>query len=241
MKMNRSSGIKDSKLSKKRSKKSDKAIDKSSKKKKKRKTKDPDAPKRPLGPYFYYFKANNSKVKQEHPEFIQKEVVSKIAQDWKELSDEQKQPFVEQSNEDKQRYIREKEAYDERKRKEEQDAGGNEESKHNQNKATGKRARQSGSRNNEQNGYKRPKHESVFNVEEEKEVRLKDIIGADQISFVSDSEDLAPYSPPPLSHDGINASSQAQTGQARRESQREENNQPQNEEENKEQHESNHF
>lgn len=121
--MNESNDIRESKKSKKMSKRSQKAAEKSAKTKKRRKTKDPDAPKRPLGAYFYYFKAMNSKIKEENPEFIQKEVVAKIAADWKTLSDEQKQPYVEKSNLDKQRYIREKEAYDERKRKEEEEAG----------------------------------------------------------------------------------------------------------------------
>lgn len=228
--MNGSNGIKESKLSRKRSKKSQKAGDKSSKKKKKRKTKDPDAPKRPLGAYFYYFKANNDKIKQEHPEFIQKEVVAKIAQDWKRLPEEQKQPFVEQSNEDKKRYIREKEEYDERKRKEEEEAGGNEENKfnaHNKNK----RGKGPGSNNYDGGTHKRCKPDTVFNIEDEKEVRLKDIIGSEQISYPSDSEDLAAYSPPPLSIDGSRLRTQEQVEQPKRTSQKDDNNQAQNEEE----------
>lgn len=239
--MNGSNGIKESKLSKKRSKKSQKAVDKSSKKKKKRKTKDPDAPKRPLGAYFYYFKANNDKVKSEHPEFIQKEVVSRIAKDWKKLPDEQKQPFVEQSTEDKKRYIREKEEFDEKKRKEEEEAGGNEENKYNQ-KGKDKRGRQSGSNNYDQNGYKRPKHESVFNVEDEKEIRLKDIIGSEQISYPSDSEELAAYSPPPLSMDGNRLRVHEQPDQPKRGSPNGDNNElPNEEEENKELQDSKHL
>lgn len=240
--MNGSNGIKESKLSKKRSKKSQKAVDKSSKKKKKRKTKDPDAPKRPLGAYFYYFKANNDKIKQENPEFIQKEVVSKIAQDWKRLTDEQKLPFVEQSNEDKKRYIREKEEYDERKRKEEEEAGGNEENKYNQNR-NNKRGRGAASNNYDQNGYKRPKHEAVFNVEDEREIRLKDIIGIDQISYPSDSEELAAYSPPPLSIDGSRLRPKESIEQPKRTSQKDDNDPPQNngEEEAKERQESKHL
>ena len=113
--MNGSNEVKDFKAPKNKSKKSQKGGNKSSQPKRKRKWKDPNAPKRPLGAYFYYFKANNTKVKAEHPEFIQKEVVAKIAGDWKLLSEEEKQPFVEKSNADKQRYIREKEVYEEEK------------------------------------------------------------------------------------------------------------------------------
>lgn len=178
MQMNESSGQKESKSSKKKSKRSQKAIDKSTKKKKKRKTKDPDAPKRPLGAYFYYFKANNSKVKEEHPEFIQKEVVAKIASDWKLLTEEEKQPYVEKSKQDKLRYIHEKEAYDERKRKEEEEAGG-EENKYAQNKGNFIKITQVGARGQDRNGQKRPKYDSQFNPEDEVEVRLIDILGED--------------------------------------------------------------
>lgn len=239
--MNESSGIKESKQSKKRSKRSQKALDKESKKKKKRKTKDPDAPKRPLGPYFYYFKDNNARIKEEHPELIQKQVVAKIAQDWKDLTDEQKQPYVEKSKEDKMRYIREKEVYDEKKRKEEEEAGENEENKYNTNRKDNKRKRGSSSKNNEINGYKRPKHESVFNIEDEREVRLEDIIGRDQISWPSDSEELAPYSPPELSADGTRPRVTDTLVQVKRILLKEENNNHgENEEEDKERHESKH-
>ena len=182
--MNESNDIRESKVSKKISKKiskrSQKAADKSTKTKKRRKTKDPDAPKRPLGAYFYYFKAMNTRIKEENPELIQKEVVAKIASNWKTLNEEEKQPYVEKSNQDKLRYVREKEAYDERKRKEEEDAG-EEENKYNSNNRP-RKGRQSSSKNQEKNGNKRPRHDPVFNVSDEKEVRLKDLLGHDQVS-----------------------------------------------------------
>lgn len=173
-----------------KSKKSAKDGDKSTRKKRKRKWKDPDAPKRPLGAYFYYFKANNERVKQEHPEFIQKQVVAKIAADWKKLTAEQKEPFAAKSTQDKQRYIREKALYDERKKKEEEEAG-NEEDKCNNNK----RPKGSAHSGYDKNGIKRAKHEITFDVKDEKEVRLKDLLNED-LSFASDSEELAEWSPP---------------------------------------------
>jgi hypothetical protein len=190
--MNESNDVKESKQSKLKAKRSQKAADKSPKIRKKRKPKDPDAPKRPLGAYFYYFKALNSTVKELHPEFIQKEVVAKIARDWKELSEEQKQPFVEQSNADKKRYVLDKQEYDERKKKEE--GVDNEEVNHA--KKENKRVKTTPTRGYDKTGIKRPKQETAFNVGDEKEVRLKDIIGLDQASFPSDSEELAAYSPP---------------------------------------------
>lgn len=193
--MNESNDIKESKQSKLKSKRSLKAADKSVKVRKKRKTKDPDAPKRPLGAYFYYFKALNSKVKELHPELIQKEIVAKIAADWKWLSDEQKLPYVEKSNLDKQRYVQEKQVYDEQKQKEDEEAG-DEEEKLVQAKKDNKRIKTTPTRGYDKNGIKRPKQETVFNVADEKEIRLKDIIGIDYWSFPSDSEELAAYSPP---------------------------------------------
>lgn len=89
--------------------------------KKKRRAKDPDAPKRPLGAYFFYFKENNSKIKRENMELNQKSVVARIAADWKQLTDEQKLPFVELSNADKARYVREKKVYEETKAKKEEE------------------------------------------------------------------------------------------------------------------------
>jgi hypothetical protein len=193
--MNESNDVKESKQSKLKAKRSQKAADKSPKIRKKRKPKDPDAPKRPLGAYFYYFKALNSTVKELHPEFIQKEVVAKIARDWKELSVEQKQPYVEKSNLDKQRYVVDKKEFDERKQKEEEGVG-NEEDKVNHAKKENKRVKTTPTRGYDKAGIKRPKQETAFSVADEKEVRLKDIIGLDQASFPSDSEELAAYSPP---------------------------------------------
>lgn len=129
-------------------------------------------------------------MKQEHPEFIQKQVVAKIAADWKLLTEEQKEPFAAKSTQDKQRYMREKQLYDEKKKKEEE-AAGNEEDKCNNNK----RPRGSSHSGYDKNGIKRQKHESIFNVADEKEVRLKDLI-TEELSFASDSEELADWSPP---------------------------------------------
>ena len=109
-------------------------------------------------------------MKQEHPELIQKQVVAKIAADWKCLTEEQKEPFVAKSTQDKQRYLREKEIYDERKRKEQEEAGNEED------KVNNKRPRGSAHSGYDKNGIKRQKHEVLFNVADEKEVRLKDLL-----------------------------------------------------------------
>lgn len=85
----------------------------------KRKAKDPDAPKRSLGAYFFYFKENNANIREMYPDCNQKEIVSKIAGNWKSLTEEQKQPYLQLSNADKLRYTQEKKIY-EGKLKEEQ-------------------------------------------------------------------------------------------------------------------------
>lgn len=185
--------MEESKQSKRKSRRSQKPDTKS---KKKRKTKDPDAPKRPLGAYFYYFKANNSIIKSQNPELNQKNVVARIAGNWKTLTEEEKQPFVDMSKQDKERYVREKNVYDENKAKQAQ-----EEEKFNKDwkQRRGKKASDKGVI--DASGNFRPGYEQVFRVEEEREVRLADVLGEDQISFPSDSEMLAPYSPP-ASYDG---------------------------------------
>lgn len=184
--------MEESKQSKIKSKRSQKQPENT---KKKRRTKDPDAPKRPLGPYFFYFKENNTKIKNENPELNQKAVVARIAANWKLLTEEEKQPFVNQSKQDKLRYVQEKQVYEENRAKKEEE----------EDKLRGcknKRGKKSSNKGPyDQNGNNKPTSYSNFDPENEPEVRLADIIGIDQISFPSNSEDLADYSPP-RSYDG---------------------------------------
>ena len=79
-----------------------------------RKAKDPEAPKRSLGAYFFYFKEKNATIRGMYPDCNQKEIVSKIAGNWKGLTEEQKQPYVEMSKADKVRYNQEKKIYDDK-------------------------------------------------------------------------------------------------------------------------------
>ena len=177
------------------SKRSIKAIEKAKKRRKKKK--DPNAPKRPLGPYFFYFKENNTKIKEENPDFIQKSVVALIAKNWGELTEEQKAPYVEKSREDKLRYVREKAEYDKQQKLEEEKEVAN------------PRKRQRSkleSESRHRNGHKRPKHDSIYPIIEEKEVRLRDLLGSEQADFPSDSEELAAWSPPSISSSEVRIS-----------------------------------
>ena len=172
-------------------------------KKRTRKLKDPDAPKRPLGAYFYYFKENNARIRELNSDWNQKVIVSKIAQQWKQLTEEQKKPYEEQSKVDKLRYTREKEAYEIRMAKAAED--GKEEiklGKHNNDKNNGSRKGEHTNKNKNQNEHsknKKQKTEEAYSPRNEKEIRLKDVLGSDQVSFASESEYLQAYSPPPLS------------------------------------------
>ena len=61
--------------------------------KKKKRVKDPNAPKKPLSGYMLYCKQMRQQVTDENPELKSKEIVSKIASMWRELSDEEKAQF----------------------------------------------------------------------------------------------------------------------------------------------------
>ena len=123
-------------------------------------------------------------------------IVSKVAQQWKQLTEEQKKPYEELSKADKQRYIHEKEAYEVRLAKAAEDAKEETKNNHkNDNKFTSRRKDQK-DHPNDYNQNKRQKTEETYSPRNEKEVRLKDVLGSDQVSFASESEYLAAYSPP---------------------------------------------
>jgi len=158
--------------------------------KKRRRPKDPDAPKRPLGPYFFYFRENNTKIKSENPAFNQKQVVAKIAADWKTLNEEQKEPYNAQSKADKLRYVQEKQVYEEKRAKKEE-----EEEKYNEQQ--NKRAKKASNKAMyDHNGNIRSSSTIDMSYINETQVRLKDVLGDDAVSFPSDDEYFAPYSPP---------------------------------------------
>lgn len=122
-------------------------------------------------------------------------IVSKVAQQWKGLTEEQKKPYEELSKADKLRYIREKEAYEERVAKAAEDAKEEAKNNHHDNNDQRKRDPKVKSQN-DHNKNKRQKTEDTNSPSNEKEVRLKDVLGSDQVSFASESEYLAAYSPP---------------------------------------------
>ncbi|KAL9642794.1 hypothetical protein ABK040_009869 [Willaertia magna] len=93
------------------------------KKKRKRKTTkkkktDPDAPKRPLTSYMLFSQEQRKKIVQETPEIKVTEVAKKVGALWKQLSAEQKQPYIDKAEELKKQYKVLKEEYDKNKKEE---------------------------------------------------------------------------------------------------------------------------
>jgi len=82
---------------------------------KKRKKKDPFKPKRPKSGYVFYSKTVRDKVRAElykqNPNAKITEVMKIVAQQWKNLNEEQKKQFDLMASQDQQRYQKEKEEY----------------------------------------------------------------------------------------------------------------------------------
>jgi len=94
---------------------------------KKRKKRDPDAPKNAKTAYACFQARNRASVaSQESPDrkgpLKPREILKKLATMWKALPDADKQEYIEESNKDKERYKREMAVYEEKKRKEAEEA-----------------------------------------------------------------------------------------------------------------------
>lgn len=77
-----------------------KKFDKNSTKQKK----DPDAPKRAKNPYICFSTEKRHLIQEENPDMSPIEVTQKIAELWRELSDDEKDEYRKMSQEDKERY-----------------------------------------------------------------------------------------------------------------------------------------
>jgi len=58
---------------------------------------DPNRPKRPLSAYMIYVSTERAKVQEEQPEFKLTELTSLIAKRWRDLTEEEKEPFTQQA------------------------------------------------------------------------------------------------------------------------------------------------
>jgi len=77
--------------------------------------KDPKAPKRALSAYMFFSQDWRERVKAENPEAGFGEIGKLLGARWKELSDEEKKPYIEQAARDKSRAEQEKKDYDNKK------------------------------------------------------------------------------------------------------------------------------
>ncbi|KAK8803596.1 hypothetical protein WA158_001290 [Blastocystis sp. Blastoise] len=83
------------------------------KRRKRKHRKAPEAPKKPLTPYIFYSKEMRDAVKDSlDPNSKVTDIIKAIANKWKALSEEEKEPYNKKASEDKDRYSREMDAYD---------------------------------------------------------------------------------------------------------------------------------
>ncbi|KAI0759180.1 HMG-box [Irpex lacteus] len=74
--------------------------------------KDPKAPKRALSAYMFFSQDWRERVKAENPDAGFGEIGKLLGARWKELSDEEKKPYIEQAAKDKDRAEQQKKDYD---------------------------------------------------------------------------------------------------------------------------------
>jgi hypothetical protein len=76
-----------------------------------RKKKDPNQPKRGLSAYMFFANEQRDKVREDNPGIKFGEVGKKLGEQWKSLSEKDKEPYDAKAKADKQRYEEEKAAY----------------------------------------------------------------------------------------------------------------------------------
>ena len=86
-------------------------LDKNIKKNKKKKTKSKSDLKKPKTSYIHYCISERPNIKKEYPNMKPKDVTRELGKRWRQLTDEQKTPFMNMYMEDKKRYVREKEEH----------------------------------------------------------------------------------------------------------------------------------
>lgn len=76
-----------------------------------RKKKDPNAPKKSLSAYMFFANENRDLVRAANPGVTFGQLGKLLGAKWKELNDEEKQPYQAKADADKKRYELEKAAY----------------------------------------------------------------------------------------------------------------------------------
>jgi structure-specific recognition protein 1 len=92
--------------------KKEKPQKKDKKEKKQKAKKDKNAPKRAISAFFFFQKNRRDTLKKEQPSLSNKELISKMSEEWNKMDDAQKVPFVKLAEEDKVRYANDKKEYE---------------------------------------------------------------------------------------------------------------------------------
>ena len=79
--------------------------------KKRRTKKDKNAPKKALSPFFCFLKVRRETLTKENPELSNKEKITQMSNEWKELEDSEKRTYVKLAEKDKIRYENEMKNY----------------------------------------------------------------------------------------------------------------------------------
>lgn len=79
--------------------------------KKTKKKKDKNAPHKPLNGYVLFLNQNRARILQENPGVEFPDVTKKLAAEWAQLKEEQRQPYMQQAEQDRQRYRQELQQY----------------------------------------------------------------------------------------------------------------------------------
>lgn len=79
----------------------------------KAKKRDPNLPKKNMSGFMFFSNENRNKIKEGNPDMTFGEIGRKVGEEWKALSDKQKQVYVKKSLEDKKRYESDMQTYTE--------------------------------------------------------------------------------------------------------------------------------
>jgi hypothetical protein len=77
-----------------------------------KKVKDPNAPKQASNSYIFFTSENRKSIKASMPEGTnQRDLLTEVGRQWRELTEDKKAKYLEMANEDKERYAKEMEKY----------------------------------------------------------------------------------------------------------------------------------
>jgi len=79
--------------------------------KKKKRRRDPNLPKQGLSAFFIFMSDNREKLKAANPDFGNPEIAKELSRRWKDLTEEEKEPYLTRQEEDKNRYNQEMAEY----------------------------------------------------------------------------------------------------------------------------------